>query len=373
MIYVDNAATTPMYQSVLDAMIPYMSGPIFGNPSSTHFAGVKAYDAVKKSAEKISKILNCHPTDLVFTSGGTESDNLAIKGLENYLRSSGKTEIITSAIEHDAVLQTCKYMESRGFKVTYIRPDSSGIVSPDDIEKELTTRTGLVSVMYVNNEIGTIEPIEDIGNLCRKHQVLFHTDAVQAAGKLDLDVNKLNVDLMSISAHKFHGPKGIGLLYTKHEVPLDPIIHGGGQQTNRRSGTENVPGIVGMAEALESSYRKIGSDVGYLSKMLVQGLSGIKGVSFNSGEQGIPHIVNCSIDGIHGESLLYYLSAYGVCASTGSACSSKSLNPSHVLTAIGRSAEESMNSIRISIDDTNTEHEISIIVQIISKYVDKYR
>lgn len=374
-VYLDYAATTPVAQEVLEAMMPFFSEK-FGNASSLHAYGQEARNALENARKKIASFINARPAEIIFTSGGTESNNLAIKGIAFANKDKGK-HIITSKIEHAAVLEPCKWLEKQGFKVTYVPVDPEGLVNPEDVEKAITEETILVSIMHANNEIGTIQPIQEIGKICKKHKVYFHTDAVQSFGKLEIDVKKMNIDLLSASAHKIYGPKGIGLLYVNKDVKIQPIQHGGGHENGLRSGTENVAGIVGFAKAVELM-QKLGKKEQEREKKLrdkiIDRLLEIKGTRLNgSRENRLYNNINISFKGIEGEALLIRLDQKGFAVSTGSACSSKSLEPSHVLTALGLKPEEAHGSLRITLGRYTTEQDIDNLLDILPKIVKSLR
>ena len=373
-IYLDNAATTKVDKDVLKAMLPYFTEN-YGNASSLHSEGQKAKKAMEEARKTIAESINAKPEEIIFTSGGTESDNLAIKGLA--LAYPEKRHIITSEIEHPAILETCEEMQKRGYKVSYIGVDKEGIINPNDIEKAIQQDTLVVSVMHVNNEVGTIQPIENIASLCRKHNIFFHTDAVQSLGKLEIDVKKQNIDLLSASAHKINGPKGVGFLYVRNGIKIKPIINGGGHEFGKRSGTENVAGIAGFAKAVEMANEKIIKNQKRIKKMrdmLLNEILKIKGARLNgSKEKRVYNNINVSFDGIEGESLLMLLDKAGIAVSTGSACSSQKLEPSHVLKAIGLSDMESHGSIRITLSNENTQDEMSCTLNNIKHSVERLR
>ena len=369
-IYVDNAATTSTSEEVVESMLPYFNKN-YGNPSSLYSLAQVSRDAVDNSREIISKILNCKPSEIVFNSGGTESDNLAIIGVAKALESTGK-HLITSKIEHHAVMHAMEELESYGFDVNYLNVDKDGFVDLDQLEKSITNETTLISIMYANNETGSIQEIKNISNIIKKKSeefnryIYFHTDAVQAAGKLSLDVEELGVDLMTISGHKFYGPKGTGLLYIKKGVPISPIIVGGGQERQRRSGTENVPGIVGLAKALdiaENNKNKFNEHCNELTSYLRKRLSNIKHehLVVTSEKNTLSNILNVCFKNFEGEPILIGLDMAGICASSGSACSSASLEPSHVLIAQGIDPKLAVSSIRFSFSNDNTMDDIIYI------------
>ncbi|MBI4233924.1 MAG: aminotransferase class V-fold PLP-dependent enzyme [Chloroflexi bacterium] len=381
-IYLDHAATTPVRPEVLEAMLPYFSER-FGNPSSIYSLGQEARKAVDEARERVARILGCRASEVVFTGGGTESDNAAIKGAGFALRQVGN-HIITSAIEHHAILHACHQMEQFGFEVTCLPVDRHGLVEPDAVARAVTKRTVLVSIMLANNEVGTIQPVAEAARLVRERaralgtSVVFHTDAVQGASFLDLDVRKLGVDMLSLSAHKFHGPKGAGVLYIRRGTPFMPHLVGGGQERERRSGTENVPGIVGAAVALEMAAAERASLSARLSALrdrLISGITEHIPDSLLNGHptQRLPNNVNVSFPGVEGEPVLLGLDFAGVCASSGSACSTASLEPSHVLTAIGRSAEVAQASLRLTLGRENTPEEIERVLEVLPDLVRRLR
>ena len=367
----DHAATTPVDAKVLEAMIPFFNA-VYGNASSIHSFGQDAKEALDSSREKCAKLINADFEEIVFTSGGTESDNLAIKGV---VRKGN--HIITSKIEHHAVLHTCEFLEKHGFEVTYLPVDKYGFVNPRGVEKAIKKNTVMVSIMHANNEIGTIEPIAEIGNICRDKDVLFHTDAVQSFGKIPIDVKKMNIDMLSASAHKLYGPKGVGLLYVRKGVRLTPQIHGGGHEFGLRSSTENVPGIVGFAKAVELAKKNMNRWAEHekrLSKMLVKGVLKIPDSWLNGHpEKRLPGNTNFCFKHIEGESMVIHLSMKGVAASTGSACSSKSLKPSHVLTSIGLSSKDAHGSLRLTLGKDNTKKEVGYVLKELPSIVENLR
>ena len=381
-IYLDHSATTPVRPEVLEAMLPYFSLG-FGNPSSIYTIGQEARKAVDDAREHAARILGARMSEIVFTSGGTESDNAALKGAAFALRHTGN-HIITTAIEHHAVLHTCHQLEQFGFDVTYVPVDEYGIVDPQSIARAITDDTVLVSVMMANNEIGTIQPVAEIARIVkaeaqrRSRTIVMHTDAVQAAGFLDINVRDLGVDLMSLSAHKIYGPKGVGLLYVKRGTPFEAQNAGGGQERQRRSGTENVPGIVGMSEALRlaaSEREQVAARCLRLRDKLINGIfDSIDRVHLNGHPtQRLPNNVNISFEDIEGEPVLLGLDFAGVCASSGSACSSASLEPSHVLLAIRRSPELAQGSLRITLGRDNTDADVDYLLAVLPEIVGKLR
>ncbi|MFH1786732.1 MAG: cysteine desulfurase NifS [archaeon] len=374
-VYLDHAATTPVDSRVTEAMLPYFSGK-YGNASSLYSMGSEAKGALESSRKTVAKLINCAQEEICFTSGGTESDNLAVKGAAYANRGKG-SHIITSAIEHHAVLHTCQYLEKNGFKITYLPVDKYGLVSPADVEKAITPKTTLISVMLANNEIGTIEPISEIGKIAREHGVLFHTDAVQATGHIPIDVKKLNLDLLSSSAHKLYGPKGVGSLYVRNGVKLEPILHGGGHERNLRSGTENVAGIVGYAKACELAINEMDGRIKtetLLRDRLIKGILEIEDSHLNGHpKKRLPGNANFRFKYIEGEGLILHLDDRGISASTGSACSTKSLEPSHVLLATGLSHVEAHGSLRLTIGRENTKEQIDFTIKSVKGVVDKLR
>ncbi len=377
-IYLDYAATTPLDPRVLEAIMPYLTEK-FGNPNSIHAYGREARRAVDEAREKIAQLLNCQPSEIIFTSGGTESDNLALRGVAESYRHKGN-HIVTTAIEHHAVLHTCKALEDKGFEVTYLPVDEHGLVYPKQVADAIKEQTILVSVMHANNEIGTIEPIEEIVKTVKEKRpdVLVHTDAVQTVGHIPVDVQDLGVDLLSFSAHKFYGPKGIGGLFVRRGVKLVPQLTGGGQERNRRSGTENVAGIVGAAKALEISVAEMPTELPRLQKLrdelIARVLSQIPDSRLNGHPtQRLPHNANFSFKGVEGETLLLQLDMHGIAASSGSACSSGSLEPSHVLLAIGLSHEWAIGSLRLTLGRFTTKEHILKVLEVLPPIVEKLR
>jgi cysteine desulfurase len=380
-IYLDHAATTPMASEVLEAMKPYFSEK-FGNPGSLHSFGREAREGMENARKEIASFIGARPNEIIFTGVGTEADNLAIMGVvfsENaaFGKKDQKNHVITSKIEHPAVRETCKYLEKRGWKITWLDVDSEGLVSLKDVEKAITKETILVSIMHVNNEIGTIQPIEEIGKICKKNKVYFHVDAVQSYGKIPINVKKMNVDLLSASAHKIYGPKGVGMLYVNQDVKIVPITHGGGHETGLRSGTENVAGIVGFAKAIELMKKTMPSEQSRQKKLqdkLIDGLLKIQGSRLNgSRKERIYNNVNISFEGVEGEALLLRLDEKGIALSTGSACSSKSLEPSHVLSAIGLKPEQAHGSLRITLGKDNTDQDADYVIEQIKNIVGSLR
>ena len=375
-VYADNAATTAVSKKVVDAMVPYFT-EIYGNPSSLYSVGQKAKDALEESREKIAKIIGAKPKEIYFTSGGSESDNQAIISAARLGAKEGKKHIISSKFEHHAVLHTLDTLEKEGFEITLVDVHSNGIVDPVEIEKAIREDTALVTIMYVNNEIGTIQPIEEIGRICRDKNVLFHTDAVQAVSHVHINVKEQNIDMLSISAHKFHGPKGVGVLYAKNGVTLTSIINGGAQERGKRAGTENIAGIVGMTVALEDAVSRIdenNANLSLLQDKLIEGLKKIPYSNINGDlEKRIKSNVNISFEGVEGESLLLLLDQKGIAVSSGSACSSGSIDPSHVLIAIGLPSEVAHSSLRITLGEDATEEQIDYIVNTVTEIVEYLR
>ncbi len=374
-IYMDNAATTPAREEVVDAMLPYMSEN-FGNPSSLYSIAKNSAGAVEKARAQVASAIGASPKEIYFTSGGTEADNWAIKGVAFANMKKGN-HIITSRVEHHAVLHTTEWLEKQGFEITYLPVDKYGMVDPEDVRNAITEKTILVSIMMANNEIGTIMPIAAIGKITREKGVLFHTDAVQAAGHIPIDVEEMNVDLLSISGHKFRGPKGTGALYIGKRARIDPLMHGGAQERNRRAGTENVPGIVGLGEALELAVSEMETEskrIAGLRDRLIENLLKIPKTHLNGHpELRLPNNVNVVFEYIEGESILLMLNRRGICASTGSACSSKSLEPSHVLMACGLPHEIVHGSLRLTPGHNTTEEDIEYVVENIRGVVQKLR
>lgn len=375
-VYLDNSATTRLDDEVLKEMIPYFSD-VYGNASSLHAFGREALAAVDKSRETIASLLGANPNEIYFTSGGTESDNWALKGAAQAYGKYGK-HIITTAIEHPAMMETCHKLEKDGFDVTYIGVNSDGLVDPEEIKKAVRDDTVLVSVMFANNEMGAIQPIGEIGRFCRKEGILFHTDAVQAAGTIKINVKELNIDMLSLSAHKFHGPKGMGLLYLRNGVKIEKLIAGGHQERGNRAGTTNTPGIVGMAKALEIAVRDMEKNNEHMRKLRDYFIDRVeKEIPYchlNGGrEYRLVNNANFSFDYIEGESILMVLDLNGIAVSSGSACSSGSLEPSHVILATGASMEQAHSSIRFSLGKETTKEEIDYTIETLKAAVEKLR
>ena len=381
-VYMDHAGTTPLAPDVLRAMTPYFT-ELFGNPSSIHTVGQEARYALDEARERVARVLNCRPREVVFTGGGTESDNAAIVGVATALQETGN-HIITSSVEHHAILHTCQHLESQGFDVTYLPVDANGMIQPEVVSRAITSKTTLVSIMYANNEIGVINPVAEIAAAVKERAselsrtILLHSDAVQAAGYLDLDVRKLGVDLLSLSGHKFHGPKGTGVLFIRRGAPFLPYILGGGQERERRSGTENIPGIVGLSVALETanSQRDMNSRhcAALRDRIIAQMLERVPGTRLNGHPtQRLPNNANFSFSGVEGEPILLGLDMAGIAASSGSACSSGSLEPSHVLLALGQSAEVARGSLRLTLGKDNTEEQVDYLLAVLPDLVERLR
>lgn len=375
-IYADNAATTKMSDIAVQAMLPYLQ-KIYANASSVHLLGQRSAAALFGARQQVAQVLNCAPKEVFFTSGGSEADNQALISAAAIGKKQGKCHIVSTAMEHHAILHTLEALQAEGFTVTLLRPQTDGIVTATQVAEAITDTTCLVSVMYANNETGAIQPIREIGALCRKRGVLFHTDAVQAAGHLTIDVQRDNIDMLSLSAHKFHGPKGIGLLFAKSNIQLTSLIRGGGQERGKRAGTENLPGIIGLAAALEDAQENMQANTAYITGLrdaLRNGLDKIDGASFNgSREHCLPGTVNYSFRGVNGEALLSLLSNEGICCSSGSACSAGSLEPSHVLLALDLSHETAQSALRFSLCEYNTMDEVQTIITKVTEAVNRLR
>ncbi len=375
-IYADNAATTKMSDVAVKAMLPYLQ-EIYANASSVHLLGQRSAAALFRARQQVAQVLNCAPKEVFFTSGGSEADNQALISAAALGKKQGKCHIVSTAMEHHAILHTLEALQAEGFTVTLLRPQANGIVTATQVAEAITDTTCLVSVMYANNETGAIQPIREIGALCRKRGVLFHTDAVQAAGHLAIDVQRDNIDMLSLSAHKFHGPKGIGLLFAKSNIQLTSLIRGGGQERGKRAGTENLPGIIGLAVALKDAQENMQQNTAYITGLrdaLRNGLDKIDGAGFNgSREHCLPGTVNYSFQGVNGEALLSLLSNEGICCSSGSACSAGSLEPSHVLLALGLSHETAQSALRFSLCEYNTMDEIQTIITKVTEAVNRLR
>ena len=375
-IYADNAATTKMSDVAVKAMLPYLQ-EIYANASSVHLLGQRSAAALFSARQQAAQVLNCAPKEVFFTSGGSEADNQALISAAALGKKQGKCHIVSTAMEHHAILHTLEALENQGFTVTLLRPQADGIVTATQVAEAITDKTCLVSVMYANNETGAIQPIREIGALCRKHGILFHTDAVQAAGHLTIDVQRDNIDMLSLSAHKFHGPKGIGLLFANSNIQLTSLIRGGGQERGKRAGTENLPGIIGLAAALKDAQENMQANTAYITGLrdaLRNGLDKIDSASFNgSREHCLPGTVNYSFQGVNGEALLSLLSNEGICCSSGSACSAGSLESSHVLLAIGLSHETAQSALRFSLCEYNTIDEVQTIITKVTEAVNRLR
>lgn len=375
-IYADNAATTKTSRTAINAMLPYFD-EIYGNPSSLHSAGQKAAEALYSFREEAATLLNCTPREIYFTSGGSEADNQAIISAARIGEKNGKKHIISTAFEHHAVLHTLEKLKKEGFDVELLDVHEYGNISPEQVKNAIRDDTCLVTVMFANNEIGSVLPIKEIGAVCREKGVIFHTDAVQAAGHLHIDVKEQNIDMLSLSAHKFHGPKGVGILYAKKGIALTNIIEGGAQEHGKRAGTENLAGIAGMTAALKEAEEHLDENalkVSALRDRLIDGLSKIPHSALNgTKENRLPGNVNFCFEGIEGEGLLLLLDEKGICASSGSACTSGSLDPSHVLLAIGRPHEIAHGSLRLSLCETNTEEEVDYIIESVKSVVERLR
>lgn len=375
-VYADNAATTKMSKKAIDAMLPYLD-KIYGNPSSLYSMGQEAAEGLWAAREKVAGLLGCEPSEITFTSGGSEADNQAIVSAARLGEKQGKKHIISSAFEHHAVLHTLKALEKEGFEVTLLDVHSDGIVRPEEVRAAIRPDTCLVTIMYANNEIGTIQPVKEIGSICREKGIIFHTDAVQAAGHIKIDVKEQNIDMLSISAHKFHGPKGIGVLYCRKGILLTNIINGGAQERGKRGGTENVPAIAGMAAALEEACNNIEKNAEKSAKIrdrIIEGIEQIPHSELNGDRNNrLPGNVSFCFEGIEGESLLLMLDDRGISASSGSACTSGSLDPSHVLLAIGRPHEVAHGSLRLTINEENTLEEADYIVKNVKEVVGQLR
>ncbi|MEG0296126.1 MAG: cysteine desulfurase NifS [Clostridium sp.] len=375
-VYMDYAATTYVKPEVLEEMIPYFTQN-FGNPSSFYAISRDTKRAVDTARNKVAKALKCDMNEVYFTGGGSEADNWAIKGIASAHRNKGN-HIITTKIEHHAVLHTCEYLEKNGYEVTYLDVDDKGLISLEELEKAIKKETILVSIMFANNEIGSIQPIKQIGEICREHKVFFHTDAVQAVGSVDIDVKELNIDLLSLAGHKIYGPKGIGALYIRKGIKIDNLIHGGAQERNRRAGTENIPYIVGLGKAMELATENLKERTERISKLrdnLIEGLLQIPHSKLNgtTGDQRLPGNSNVSFRFIEGESILLSLDFKGVCASSGSACTSGSLDPSHVLLAIGLPHETAHGSLRLTLGDNSTQEDVDYVLEVLPPIIQRLR
>ena len=375
-IYADNAATTRMSRTAIDAMIPYMEN-VYGNPSSLYSIGQEAKEALEQAREEVAAVINADPREILFTSGGSEADNQALRSAAVIGAKKGKKHIISSAFEHHAILHTLNRLEKEGYEVTLLPVHEDGLVRPEELEAAIREDTCLVSIMYANNEIGTVQPIHEIGEICKKHGVLFHTDAVQAVGHVKIDVKADHIDMLSASAHKFHGPKGTGFLYARKGIALTNLIEGGAQEKGKRAGTENVPGIMAMAAALKEAAGNLEQNAAHqtaLRDRLIEGLSKIPHSALNGdAKKRLPGNVNFCFEGIEGESLLLLLDDRGISASSGSACTSGSLDPSHVLLAIGRVHDVAHGSLRLSLGEEITEEEVDYLIQNVKEVVEYLR
>ncbi|BFK81253.1 cysteine desulfurase NifS [Clostridium baratii] len=375
-VYMDYSATTYVKPEVLEEMLPYFTNK-FGNPSSFYGISRETKMAVDKARGQVAQALNADLNEIYFTGGGSEADNWAIKGIASAYKNKGN-HIITTKIEHHAVLHTCQYLEKQGFEVTYLDVDEEGFINLEDLKNAITDKTILVSIMFANNEIGTIEPVKEIGEICRERKVLFHTDAVQAVGNVKIDVKDMNIDLLSLAGHKIYGPKGIGVLYVRKGIRIHNLIHGGGQERNRRAGTENIAGIVGLGKAIELASQNLeehAKNMVVLRDRLIEGLLKIPYTRLNGprGDKRLPGNVNVSFEFIEGESILLSLDFEGVCASSGSACTSGSLDPSHVLLAIGLPHEKAHGSLRLTLGDGSTEEDVDYVLEVVPPIIERLR
>ena len=375
-VYADNAATTQVSEEVLNAMMPYFRTE-YGNASSIYAMGRSAQKAVEEARAKVAKAIGADPSEIFFTSCGSESDNWALRGVCEKLAPKGKKHIVTTVFEHHAILHTCKALEKMGYEVTYVPVSDKGIVAPEDIKNAIREDTAIVSVMYANNEIGTIQPISEIAAVCKEKNVIFHTDAVQAVGHVEIDVHKQGIDLLSLSGHKIHAQKGIGAIYMRKGIVLPNLINGGAQERNRRAGTENVPAIVGLGRAIELATADIAEKAEIITarrNRIIDGILRLPHTRLNGDrEKRLPGNVNISIEGIEGESLLLMLDMNGICASSGSACTSGSLDPSHVLLSLGLKHEVAHGSLRLSIDENTSDEDVDYILEVVPKVVERLR
>lgn len=375
-VYADNSATTNISDEVFEAMLPYLKDQ-YGNASSIYKLGRDAQKAIEESRAKVAKALNADPKEIFFTSCGTESDNWAIRGVCEKLKAKGKNHIVTSVFEHHAILHTCQYMERQGYEVTYVPVSDKGLINVEDVKNAITDKTAIVSIMYANNEIGTIQPIEEIAKVCHEKGVIFHTDAVQAVGNVEIDVKKQGIDMLSLSGHKIHAQKGIGAIYIKRGLVIPNLIYGGGQERGKRPGTENTAAIVGLGRAMEIAVQGIPEKNERVTKMrnrLIDGLLTIPNTRLNGDrEKRLAGNCNISFEGVEGESLLLKLDEHGIMASSGSACTSGSLDPSHVLLSLGLKHEVAHGSLRLSINNQNTEEDIDYILEWVPKVIEELR
>lgn len=375
-VYMDYSATTYVKPEVLEEMLPYFTQK-FGNPSSFYGISRETKKAIDKGREQVAKALNCLPEEVYFTGGGSEADNWAIKGIASAHKNKGN-HIITTKIEHHAVLHTCEYLEKNGFEVTYLDVNEEGFISLEDLKNAITDKTILVSIMFANNEIGTIQPIKEIGEICREKKIFFHTDAVQAVGNVPVDVKEMNIDMLSLAGHKIYGPKGIGVLYVKKGIKIDNLIHGGAQERNRRAGTENIASIVGLGKAIELATENLDEHMNKLTALrdkLIDGLLKIPYTRLNGprGDKRLPGNANVCFRFIEGESILLSLDFKGVCASSGSACTSGSLDPSHVLLAIGLPHEIAHGSLRLTMGEGSTEEDVDYVLEVVPPIIERLR
>lgn len=375
-VYMDYAATTYVKPEVLEEMMPYFTGK-YGNPSSFYGISRETKMAIDKARSRVAKALNCEQNEVYFTGGGSEADNWAIKGIATAHSKKGN-HIITTKIEHHAVLHTCEYLEKHGFEVTYLNVDEEGFVNLEELKNAITDKTILVSIMFANNEIGTIQPVKEIGEICRERKVLFHTDAVQAVGNVEIDVKDMNIDLLSLAGHKIYGPKGVGALYIRKGIRIDNLIHGGGQERARRAGTENTPSIVGLGKAIEIATENIEEHNKHLTKLrdrLIEGLLKVPHTRLNGprGDKRLPGNSNVTFEFIEGESILLSLDFEGVCGSSGSACTSGSLDPSHVLLAIGLPHELAHGSLRLTLGEHSTEEDVDYVLEVVPPIIERLR
>ncbi|MFM9414231.1 cysteine desulfurase NifS [Peptococcus simiae] len=375
-IYVDNAATTPVSDSVLEAMMPYLK-EVYGNPSSLYHVSEEPKAAIAKARDQVAKALNCEPREIFFTSCGTESDNWALKGYAVQMKKRDKTHIITTNIEHHAILHTAQFLESQGFDVTYLPVNEDGLVTAEQVRDAIRPETGLVSIMYANNEVGTIFPIPEIAEVCHEKEVILHTDAVQAVGHVPIDVKAQKIDMLSLSGHKIHAPKGIGALYVRKGIMPVNLLHGGGQERGRRGGTENTAFIVALGQAITDAVENMEKNTDHCRRLrdrLIEGLLAIPATRLNGArDPRLPGNVNVSFEGIEGESILLMLDAYGICASSGSACTSGSLDPSHVLLALGLPHAIAHGSLRLSVSENNTDEEVDYILEHVPAIIERLR